>query len=94
MDILQLKEVIDLIKSLGAESKQAFIWWLLINNASTYIFGMIWSVIGGLSIWRVINFIMSFSDLEKLRKAVGVEYRFSKNELRKAMNILRDNWNE
>lgn len=98
MNMENLKMIIDSLNNLGSGAKEAFYWWLIINYGLSYFIGLIWSVIGGLAIWKGIKMgevaIRGSSQIEILANAAGTAYYFSNRELTKATNILRKHWND
>jgi hypothetical protein len=98
MDLESLKQITEIINTIGATSKEAFLWWLIISNASTYIFGLIWSSIGFYTIAKLIYFIpkisKSVNNLERLSKSAGEGCYFTEKELQKACSVLEKHYNK
>ena len=94
MDIENLKLIINALNELGANSKEAFMWWLVLTYGSTYLFGLIWSFIAIYIIRSVYYLINGISQIEQLKKAIGV-YRFlSKREFDKVCEVLKEHYNK
>lgn len=90
MDIENLKLIISAVNELGVDSKEVFMWWLILTYGSTYLFGLIWSVISIFILKYFYSVLNGNSQLEQLRKAAGVSERFSQRELEKACRVLKD----
>jgi hypothetical protein len=89
MDIETIKQVIEMVNQLGVNGKDAFITWLIVTNASTYIFGLIWSIIAACVLRGAYVALMGWHNLCQLRDAAGISCYFTAQELRRACAILR-----
>jgi hypothetical protein len=92
MDKESLKLIIDAINSLGANSKDVFIWWLIVQYGATYIFGTVWSLICIYVIRSGYALLHNHSISEKLRSAAGVTYSWNSSEVDAACDTLRKHY--
>ena len=88
MDIENLKLVISILNELGSNTKESFIWWLVLTNGSTYLFGFIWSGIALYIIKLGYRLIISYMDAEKIMTSAGINSYFTPNELKKVCKTL------
>lgn len=89
MDIENLKLIINTLNSLGANTKESFIWWLVLTTGPTYIFGLIWSCTA-IYIVKIISRIIIYSQAShKLMLAAGVSDYFLSTELERACKTLQ-----
>jgi len=94
MDIESLKLIISTLNDLGANSKEAFVYYLIASYGSVYLFGIIWSCITIYIVKLSYRLLNNSSDLSKLRDASKINYYFSKEELNKACKVLEKYYNE
>lgn len=92
MNTEQLRIIVDLLNSLGAGSKDAFITWLIVNYASVYLFGIIWSVIAAYIGKKLFGVWTVYLTGERLRKAANVSVMWNDRELRRAEDVLRKHY--
>ena len=88
MDIEQLKLIIDTLNSLGENSKEAFIYWIIIKYGTTYLFGIIWSCIAIYLIKKVYFLLNNLSMLKDFREAAGISSYISSFDRKKICRIL------
>lgn len=95
MDVETLKQVIEAIEHLGSEAKIVFIWYLVVTNLPTLIFGTAWTVIGCFSIAKLFSIGLGFVDGVRVRDACGVSaYSWTTEKREKACDILRREYNK
>ena len=90
MEIENLKLIIEMINTIGANSKDAFIWWLLIVYGKTYLFGLIWSAIGLVVFSKLFRIMSGLQVSERLRVSASVSIWFTEY-IDRASNVLREN---
>jgi hypothetical protein len=73
MEIETLLELINAFQSLGDEAKEAFVWYLLLEYVPSFVLGTIWTVIGGVTIVRIVRLLQSLVTSEQLCRAAGHE---------------------
>jgi len=89
MDIVQMKMLTEMIVQLGEESREVFIWWLVLEKVPGILFGLLWSVIGCVVLFYIYRIYLTFLVGEKLRKAANVRVLWSAAELARAEDVLK-----
>ena len=88
MDIEQLKLIIDTLNSLGENSKEAFIYWIIIKYGATYLFGIIWSCIAFYLIKKGYFLLNNLSMIKTFREAAGITDYISEGDRKKICRVL------
>ena len=91
MDIESLKMVIDMMKEIGTNGREVFVWWLIAYYAKFYIFGFLWTGIGFFSIKSACNLIKEYTINNQFKQAAGVGIGWSDNEKVRAISLLSEN---
>ncbi|MEJ2655576.1 MAG: hypothetical protein P8012_00060 [Desulfobacterales bacterium] len=110
MDIEMLKQITEIIGTIGATSKEAFLWWLIISNLKTYLFGLVWSGISAFLIVKllklardcshahVLKLARNCSDAHVLKHACGFTNKntdgFTSEQLKRACRVLEKYYDE
>jgi hypothetical protein len=89
MDIEQLKLIINTINSLGANAKEGFIWWLVVDKVPGMLFGVAWTVILAYVIKRGLDMVRGVLASSRLMESAGVTVYWSNKEINRACAILR-----
>jgi hypothetical protein len=94
MDKEQLKMVLDALQSLGAEGKDAFIWWLVMDKTIAPVAWLVTLCVLALIVRWIIRASTNKSRLNELRALVGVSEYDKKDEnygetISRAIDIIR-----
>ena len=93
-----LKLIIDALNTLGAGTKEAFYWWLLVNYGFSYLIGLLWSIIGGWVLWRGIKLgeaaLVGGTQMEGIKDAAGIRGYLSDREYRQIKEVLEKHYTE
>lgn len=94
MDKEQLKLVLDALQSLGAEGKDAFIWWLVMDKTIAPVAWLVTLCVLALIVRWIIRACTTKSRLEELRALVGTNKYDEKDRdygetISRAIDIIR-----
>jgi hypothetical protein len=81
VDTQTLQTVITMLNTLGASTREVFIWWLVINYGLAYLIGIAWTVIGGLAILRGLQFLHTVVYCTRIGRACGFSPPFLDEEV-------------
>lgn len=93
MDVETLKQIADIISTVSNESKEAFIWYVIVAYGKGYFLGTIWAAIAVYGLKLAHGILHTLLAGESLRKAAGVYYGWSDTELQKACDVLATHYN-
>lgn len=90
MDIEQLKLVMDTLAQMGAQGKEAFIWWLIFDKA---LVPLVCLLIAPMVVWGLIKFLGTTGHEQKLRTirdamGIGTYGWFMEHEFREIMQRI------
>jgi hypothetical protein len=95
METEQLKMILDALQSLGAEGKEAFIWWLVLDKTVGPLVWLI-TLCGLIVIARwIIQTVATFSRMDELREELlvsqyhGIDRGYSE-AIKKALEFIRE----
>lgn len=91
MNIETLRLIVDVLNTIGANSKEAFYVWVATNYLPHFIFGVIWTIIALVVIQKLLIILSNILSGDKLRKAAGVSITWHDEELNIACDILKEN---
>ena len=94
MDIEQLKMILDAVSVAGAGWKELFYAFIGVSVLKDFITACIILCIIFSAVKLISRLITDNSEAEKLRRAAGVSYRWSENELDLACSILKQHFKE
>lgn len=89
MDAQALKTIVDTLNVLGTEARSVFIWWLLVNYGISYLIGIAWTIIGGISIMKGFAILRCLYALESIASAAGYVTPLTQNEIAQICQKLR-----
>ena len=94
MDIEQLKMILDAASMAGAGGKELFYVFIGMSALKTFIVSCVILCIIFFAVKLISRLITDNSEAEKLRRAAGVSYQWSENELDIACSILKQHFKE
>ena len=94
MDIEQLKMILDAVSVAGAGGKELFYVFMGVSVLKTFAASCIILVFIFFAVKLISRLITDNSEAEKLRRAAGVSYQWSENELELACSILKQHFKE
>lgn len=94
MDIEQLKMILDAASVAGAGGKELFYVFMGVSVLKTFITACVILILTFFVVKIVGRLIADNSEAEKLRRAAGVSYNWSENELDLACSILKQHFKE
>ena len=94
MDIEQLKMILDAVSVAGAGGKELFYAFMGVSVLKTFITSCVILCIIFFAVKLSGRLITDNSEAEKLRRAAGVSYQWSENELDLACSILKQHFKE
>lgn len=94
MDTETLKTAIEMFNQLGADAKDAFIWWLIVKHGATYLFGFLWTGLALIAVLMANRIIHSLLVSYRLMEAAGVYSYWNDRDAKKACEILQKYFKE
>lgn len=94
MDIEQLKMILDAASVASAGGKELFYVFMGVSVLKTFITTCIIFTLVFFAVKIISRLITDNSEAEKLRRAAGVSYQWSENELDLACSILKQHFKE
>jgi len=94
MDIEQLKMILDAVSAAGAGGKELFYVFIGMSALKTLIATCVTLCVVFFIVKLLSRLITDNSEAEKLRRAAGVSYQWSENELDLACRILTQHFKE
>jgi len=94
MDIEQLKMILDAASVAGASGKELFYVFMGVSVLKTFATSCTILVFIFFAVKLISRIITDDSGAEKLRRAAGVSYQWSENELDLACSILKQHFKE
>jgi hypothetical protein len=86
-----LQLIIEMINTIGANSKDAFIWWLIAYYAKIYLFGLLWTIIGFLFIKWGFGCIKSVQINQEFMAAADVNEYWLDGQKSRAIQLIHEN---
>ena len=94
MDIEQLKMILDAASVAGAGGKELFYVFMGVSVLNTFISACVILCIIFFAVKLINRLITDNSEAEKLRRAAGLSYHWSENELDLACRIITQHFKE
>ncbi len=95
MDIESLREIITAVQGLGGDAKEAFIWYLIIQNAATWVVSIGLTFAGVRLLCWLTACARDMLLQKRLREAAGLEGTFWRADGEaKLLRIVREHWND